>query len=103
MKNAYGPNLSNIFEIGFEIIDAFAGQEGYKQVINISVAMLGTLIVIQEESAVEPYLDYFVSMLFSNRENISRNFLFQCWTELCTVYRDFTDVNAVFQFLLEAC
>ncbi len=88
MKNAYGPNLSNIFEIGFEIIDAFAGQEGYKQVISIAIAMLTILLVKQDKGAVEPYLDRFITKFFANRENISKYFLFFCWKKLCTVYRD---------------
>ncbi len=74
-KNAYGPNLPNIFEIGFEIINTLTGQEDYKLVINKTVAMLTILIVKQEESAVEPYLNRFITTLFSNRKNIGKDYL----------------------------
>lgn len=34
IDNAFGPNLPNIFEILFELVNTFAGPAEYKQLLN---------------------------------------------------------------------
>jgi hypothetical protein len=51
-EDAFGPNLPNIFDLAFEIIENLEGQENFEQVINQAFELLTMLLVYQKRHLV---------------------------------------------------
>ena len=101
-EDAYGPNLPNIFELAFNILNNFMGKEHYKQVINQACELISIIMAHQKIELTEGYVPTFIGILFANRENMDSDYFMQAWQRVCIGMKMFTtDLNSYYPILLE--
>lgn len=58
------------------------------------------LLAYQKKSYVLNYLKQTVSLLFAQKDNISKEYFLQAWNRLCKEHEDLTDLTVTYPILL---